>query len=54
MYILVIMIIINIGLPKTMTTELRIHIDKYTNINSIQCPASLNLNNCIFKKHLTT
>ena len=31
-----------------------VNTDKYTNINSIQCPPSLNLTNCIFKKHLTT
>ena len=31
-----------------------VNTDKYTNINSIRYPESLNLTNCIFKKHLTT
>lgn len=31
-----------------------VNTDKYTNVNSILCPTSLNLTNCIFKKHLTT
>ena len=43
------MIIINIGLPKTMTTELRNYIDKYTNINvlnkqEISFEEALNIN----------
>tara|TARA_Y100000741_G_scaffold329266_1_gene283072 strand:+ start:8060 stop:8536 length:477 start_codon:yes stop_codon:yes gene_type:complete len=31
-----------------------VNTDKYTQVNTIQCPSSLNLTNCIFKKHLTT
>ena len=31
-----------------------VNTDKYTNIKSIASPSSLNVTNCIFKKHLTT